>query len=390
MDVRHGIVGRAAEFAHHHFLWLLVAAYAVAAVAPAAGLWVRHVSFGEVNVFGPRAVSLPSVMLAALLFNAGLGVQPDRLHRLARNPLVLVAGLLANLLVPLLFILGVSQTLSAWHNPAEVQCVLVGLALIASMPVAGSSTAWSQNANGDLVLSLGLVLLSTCLSPLTTPAELEAVGWVARGEYAAALRDLAAGGTSFFLLAFVMLPSLAGIAVRAAAGEVLLARVKPVLKLVNSVNLLVLCYANASVALPGVARNPDWDFMAVMLVIVIGLCVAGFASGWAIARVLRAEPGQRTALMFGLGMTNNGTGLVLAGAALAHLPEVMLPVIFYNLVQHIVAAITDRLMNPLDDNGAELADAAEPVRNAADAPHALSHPPMTAAPEPLNSGAYQL
>ena len=49
------------------------------------------------------------------------------------------------------------------------------------MPVAGSSTAWSQNANGDLVLSLGLVVLSTCLSPLATPAVLEAVGWVASG-----------------------------------------------------------------------------------------------------------------------------------------------------------------------------------------------------------------
>ena len=28
-----------------------------------------------------------------------------------------------------------------------------------SMPVAGSSTAWAQNANGDLALSLSLVLL---------------------------------------------------------------------------------------------------------------------------------------------------------------------------------------------------------------------------------------
>jgi hypothetical protein len=28
-----------------------------------------------------------------------------------------------------------------WHNPREVQEILIGLALIASMPVAGSSTA---------------------------------------------------------------------------------------------------------------------------------------------------------------------------------------------------------------------------------------------------------
>jgi BASS family bile acid:Na+ symporter len=351
MNVRNGPVARAAEWAHHYFLGLLIAAYAIAAVAPAAGLWVRQVSFGEVAVLGRGAsVSLPSVMLALLLFNAGLGVQPDRLRRLLRNPLVLIAGLAGNLLVPLLFILGMSLSLNAWHNPAEVQCILVGLALIASMPVAGSSTAWSQNSNGDLGLSLGLVVLSTCLSPLTTPAVLEAVGWVASGEYADALRNLAAGGTSSFLLAFVMLPSLAGILARCVLGETVLGRARPMLKLTNSANLLVLCYSNAAVALPGVVANPDWDFMGVMLVIVLGLCALGFTSGWVVARGLRADEGQRTSLMFGLGMTNNGTGLVLAGTALGHLPDVMLPVIFYNLVQHVVAAVTDRLMNPSAGN----------------------------------------
>jgi predicted Na+-dependent transporter len=42
--------------------------------------------------------------------------------------------------------------------------------------------------------------------------------------------------------------------------------------------------------------------------------------------------------MFGLGMNNNGTGLVLASATLADHPLVMLPIIFYNLVQHLMAA----------------------------------------------------
>ena len=45
--------------------------------------------------------------------------------------------------------------------------------------------------------------------------------------------------------------------------------------------------------------------------------------------------------MFGLGMNNNGTGLVLASLTLAAHPAVMLPIIFYNLVQHVVAGIVD-------------------------------------------------
>jgi BASS family bile acid:Na+ symporter len=284
-------------------------------------------------------------MLALVLFNAGLGVRTERLRGLLRGPLILITGLAVNLLVPLLFILGLSQTLRVWHNPVEVQLILVGLALVASMPVAGSSTAWSQNADGDLALSLGLVVFSTCLSPLTTPSVLHAVGWVASGVYADCLHDLARGGTSLFLAAFVMLPSLLGICVRGLLGEERVLRLKPVLKLVNAVNLLALCYSNAAVALPQTVADPDWDFLAVMLAVVLALCVVGFASGWAVARACGADRSRGTSLMFGLGMNNNGTGLVLAATALANLPGVMLPVIFYNLVQHVVAAFAGRLQS---------------------------------------------
>lgn len=96
-------------------------------------------------------------------------------------------------------------------------------------------------------------------------------------------------------------------------------------------------YSNASISLPRVFAEPDWDFLAVTLGLTVGLCLLAFASGWWLGRLLRAEPDQRIALMFGLGMSNNGTGLVLASLALAHLPQVMLPIMFYNLVQHLVA-----------------------------------------------------
>jgi BASS family bile acid:Na+ symporter len=43
-------------------------------------------------------------------------------------------------------------------------------------------------------------------------------------------------------------------------------------------------------------------------------------------------------------MNNNGAGLVLASMALAHHPRVMLPIIFYNLLQHLVASVVDFAM----------------------------------------------
>lgn len=347
MQAHRSTLARMAELLHHRLLWLVLGAYALAAFAPGAGLWLRGLNFGDFTLVGARApVTLPSVLLAVLLFNAGLGVEAARLRSLVRRPGALLAGLAANLLVPALFILGMSQSLRLWHNPTEAQFVLVGLALVASMPVAGSSTAWSQNANGDVALSLGLVVFSTLLSPITTPAVMHAASWFASGDYALALDHLAAAGTRLFMTAFILVPSLAGITAAVLLGAGVIRRTRPVLKLANMVTLLALIYANASAALPQTVANPDWDFLTIILVIVVGLCTLMFACGWLVARWTGVDWPQRTALIFGLGMNNNGTGLVLAATTLASMPEVMLPVIFYNLVQHAVAAVVDRLNRP--------------------------------------------
>jgi bile acid:Na+ symporter, BASS family len=326
------------RFMHRYFFPLLIGSYMVAGFFPGPGLALRRASLGEVSLFGEHAhLTAPTLMLSLLLFNAGLGLRPAQLPSPRRSVRLLVAGLLANTLIPLLFIFGVCFVLLRWHNSDEVQNILVGLALVASMPVAGSSTAWSQNADGDLTLSLGLVLGSTLLSPLTTPAALHAVGWLAQGDYSEDLHELAASGANGFLLACVVLPSLAGLATRWCLGEARAVRAAPRLKLINSVNLLQLNYSNAAVSLPEAVRNPDPDFLAVTLALALVLCVLGFATGAWLARLTGSGRAQRASLMFGLGMNNNGTGLVLASLALADHPRVMLPIIFYNLVQHLVA-----------------------------------------------------
>jgi BASS family bile acid:Na+ symporter len=127
-------------------------------------------------------------------------------------------------------------------------------------------------------------------------------------------------------------------------GEARIAAAKPTLKLLNSMNLLVLNYSNASVSLPQAFVEHDWDFLAVILTIVIGMCVLAFAAGWILGRLFHVEMPRRISLMFGLGMNNNGTGLVLATVALSRFPQVMLPIIFYNLVQHLVAGSVDFLL----------------------------------------------
>src|ERR1700730_10503525 len=98
-------VASVSHFAHQHFFRLLIASYALAAVFPSPGLWIRDISFGKITFWHESTkLSLPLCMLALLLLNAGLGVQTSQLRNLLRSPLVLITGLVANLLVPIAFI----------------------------------------------------------------------------------------------------------------------------------------------------------------------------------------------------------------------------------------------------------------------------------------------
>jgi len=38
------------QFVHHHLLWFLISAYAVAAVFPTTGLWIRHITFDDIPI----------------------------------------------------------------------------------------------------------------------------------------------------------------------------------------------------------------------------------------------------------------------------------------------------------------------------------------------------
>jgi BASS family bile acid:Na+ symporter len=326
------------QFLHQHLLWFLIGAYVIAVVSPTFGLWIRNLSFGEVIVFQEHTrVSLLLVMLAMLMFNAGVGLKTEHLRAVMQRKFAVVAGLAANVAIPMAYIFAVTLVMRLWYEPDEAQHILVGLALVAAMPIAGASTAWAQNSNGNLALSLGLVLFSTILSPLVTPVAFRVFGEMAAEEYERVLQGLAAYGSGTFLGLWVVLPSLLGIAVRRLVPSKWTTVGMPYLKLINSINLLLLNYSNGSVSLPQAAADRDYDFLAVTLAITTGLCLAAFATGYGLSCLFKLERAERVSLMYGLGMNNNGTGLVLASLVLSSYPRVMVPIIFYNLVQHLVA-----------------------------------------------------
>lgn len=339
------------QILQHHLLWFLISAYAFAAVYPTVGLWIRSISFGDISIVHEKThISMLLMMLASLMFNAGLGLKTSHLTAVMHKKRVVVAGLVANVAIPMAYIFGATLVMRLWYEPDEAQHILVGLALVAAMPIAGGSTAWAQNSNGNLALSLGLVLCSTLLSPLVTPVAFQVFGEMATDEYETVLQGLAAYGSGTFLGLWVVLPSLLGLGVRLMVREAWLTAVMPHIKFINAIDLLLLNYSNASVSLPQVLTDRDFDFLAVTLGITTGLCLTAFASGYGLSRLFKVDQAERLSLMYGLGMNNNGTGLILASLALASYPRVMVPIIFYNLVQHLVAGTVHEITGRISAN----------------------------------------
>ena len=334
------------DWVHHNFLMAIISCYIIGALFPLFGITISKIHFGIIgNENSQLKLSIPFIMISLLLFNSALGIKQSELKNLKQHPAALIWGLILNFTIPLLIIFTVFLTMQWWHNPDELQNILVGLALIGAMPIAASSTAWTQKGNGNLALSLGLILVSTILSPLITPVILHLSGNLTTGDYSQDLHLLANGSTNLFLILGVVLPSLAGMIIHFFLKEKNAIKLRNNLKEINLFILLLLNYFNASNVLPKIIENPDWDFLLMILIITIVLCVSLFSAGNFAGKILKTGNSNRIALMFGLGMNNNGVGLVLASMALSDHPLIMLPIIVYNLLQHIIAGIIDRKMD---------------------------------------------
>ena len=171
MTARMGRMSDVSHFLHRHLLKLIVLSYGLAAVCPAPGLWIKDAEILDVAGSARRPgdydpPEAPALAPAVQRRDAGPG-RPGRADR--RRPGVMLAGLATNLVVPLLFLAVMVPALRAWHNPDEAAIVLVGLALVTAMPIAGSSTGWAQAADGDMALSLGLVLGLDAAEPADDP-----------------------------------------------------------------------------------------------------------------------------------------------------------------------------------------------------------------------------
>jgi BASS family bile acid:Na+ symporter len=341
-DLSFSSVGRlamAAAWVRRWFLLLLIGVYGLAAFAPGWGAAAREISFTSFPLGG--RVTFPAALLAVLLFSAGLGMNVTSLFRLRHFSLALTAGVAAScLLGP-----AVVGVLIVFANAAgfseSLPACLTGLALVAIMPPANSSAAWTQNARGSLPLCLAMLLAATLLCPGIAPAVLAWLTALRGGEPAA--HPLHGAGGTLLLLLWVAAPIGLGMAARCCFRPGVIERLGPALGLSNAAILLVLNYCQASLALPRL-RNGAMDTWLTVAATSMGFTACLFAGGWLVGRAIGANVEERLALLFNLGMKNTGAALALGGAAFASQPAALLAIVFCTLSQHVLAALADLLI----------------------------------------------
>ena len=333
-----GPLTTAAGWIHRNLLWLLVACYALAGVLPAPGQAIRRLAVTRPS---GDEVTAPMLLLALLLFCAAAVVRWSQLRDLMQRPGILLLGLVAIWLVPSLFVSALGWVLPSLLGDLVSTGMLVGLALVAAMPVANSSVAWCQNAQGNVALSLGLIILSIVLCPIATPQMLQLMGLSLSGSETAQVEQLVTQFSGAFFIVWVILPSLVGVAFNRFAGATWIDRLRSPLRLISAATLLTLNYANASIAMPNVFDKAVPQLIAASAILAVLLSGLGILSGWVLAKLTSVDNPSGTALMFAFSMKHTGLALVLAGQVLHTEPRVILMIVLATLLQHVVAGLTD-------------------------------------------------
>ena len=93
------------------------------------------------------------LLLAVLLFCAAAVIELSQVRDLVEHPSTLLAGLLSCWFGPVILVLVAGSLLPRVFGVPATEGLLVGLALVAAMPVANSSAGWtlvSSRHPGDL------------------------------------------------------------------------------------------------------------------------------------------------------------------------------------------------------------------------------------------------
>jgi BASS family bile acid:Na+ symporter len=255
--------------------------------------------------------------LSAIMLSMGLTLQLGDFRRVVRRPAIVALGVgLQYIVMP-----GLGWAVaSAVGLPTPFA---VGLILVSCCPGGVASNVISYLARADVPLSVSLTAVSTSLSVIMTP--------VLTTLYASSRVDVPAAGLLVSTLQVVIVPIIAGVALRRYAAPVAGA-ILPVAPLVAVVLITIIV---ASII--GSSRVAILESGLQLIVAVFLLHSLGFLLGYWFARALSVGVISSRTVSVEVGMQNSGLGVVLAGENFPD-PLVAVPSAISSLFHSVIAS----------------------------------------------------
>ncbi|MGP9538259.1 bile acid:sodium symporter family protein [Brachybacterium sp. AOP43-C2-M15] len=266
---------------------------------------------------GQALAAHTSIYLGVIMFAMGLTLTIPDFALVAKRPLPVLIGVVAQYVIMPLIGLGIAVLLQL---PPELA---VGVILVGCAPGGTSSNVITYLARADTALSVTMTSISTLLAPLFTPM---LTLWLA-GSYL----PVDAGSMALSIVQMVLIPVVGGLVVRLVAGK-LVDRVLPALPWVSVAGISLVVIAVVSGSTEAIVAAGGIVLLAVVLHNALG-----YLLGYLAARLLRQGERAARTTSIEVGMQNSGLAATLAASAFS--PAAALPAAIFSIWHNLSGAV---------------------------------------------------
>jgi BASS family bile acid:Na+ symporter len=286
------------QFVSKYFAVFVIFISVIAFLSPEAFTWIiPHIT----------------LLLGIIMFGMGLTLKLSDFAIVAKKPVPVVIGVIAQFVIMPLVAFGLAYVLNL---PPELAA---GLVLVGACPGGTASNVMVYLAKGDVPVSVAMTSISTLLAPLLTPFILLLLA----GQW------LPVDASAMFvsIIKVIIIPIALGIIIR----KIIPAFVDngtTVLPLISIVAILAIVSAVVGANKGNIASTGLLLFVAVMLHNLFGLFL-----GYVTAKLVGLDEAKRRAISIEVGMQNSGLGASLATAHLS--PLAALPSALFSVWHNI-------------------------------------------------------
>lgn len=273
---------------------------------------------------GPFKVLAPGVnyMLGGVIFIMMLTAEATTLGRVFSRPKALILGFVIKwATVPLAAYIAANVVYA--HHPQ----LAAGTIVDGSTPAGVSSNLFTYIGHGMVELAVSLTFIHTLLAPVLTPAFTQAM----------ASKFVHVSFWPLFkqMLEIVVLPVVAGLAIRYGVRPERTKKAEPVLPMISALLLYAIVLGLFSKAASAVREH--LSLMPVIIGTTSVLIIVNLIVAYVIARLAKCGEATSRTIMFDTGIYNSGLGAVIAAANFG--PFAALPALLNAIMNLIIGAL---------------------------------------------------